>query len=239
MVTSKRLASCANQVRAHKSQQSIIDEGAIGDILETYTYPLHFFDYETFGPAIPAFNSFSPYQRMPFQFSLHELREPGGELEHVEYLHEEASDPTEKVGALLDKHIDPSGTVLVWHQTFERGVNTEIGERMPAYAREMERINGQVLDLEKIFTEQHYVHPGFKGKTSIKYVLPVLCPELSYKELAIQEGATASNEWWRMIGPLTSDGEKRAIASALREYCKLDTYAMYAIWKTLGEVGGL
>ena len=116
-------------------------------------------------------------------------------------------------------------------------MNKEIGERVPAYAKAMERINGQVLDLEKIFTEQHYVHPGFKGKTSIKNVLPVLCPELSYKELGIQEGATASNEWWRMIWPLTSAEEKRAIASALREYCKLDTYAMYAIWKTLREAG--
>ena len=116
-------------------------------------------------------------------------------------------------------------------------MNTEIGERAPAYAGAMERINGQVLDLEKIFTEQHYVHPGFKGKTSIKNVLPVLCPELSYKELAIQEGATASNEWWRMIAPLRSAEEKREIAAALREYCKLDTYAMYAIWRKLGEVG--
>ena len=149
---------------------------------------MYFFDYETFAPAEPAFDGFSPYQRMPFQFSLHILREPGAELEHIECLHEEASDPTTHVADLLSKHIAPGGSVVVWHAPFERGVNSEIGKRRPEYAAAIERINGQLCDLEKIFTEQHYVHPGFRGRTSIKEVLPVLCPELSYNGLAIKEG---------------------------------------------------
>ena len=228
----------ANQVRAHKRKAPIIDTDAIRDALAGYAYPLYFLDYETFAPAIPAFDGFSPYQRIPFQFSLHILREPGGALEHVEYLHEEASDPTARVAELLSKHIAPGGSVIVWHAPFERGVNGEIGKRSPAFAGIGERINGQLCDLEKIFTEQYYVHPEFRGRTSIKAVLPVLCPALSYEKLAIKEGASASNEWWRMLSPMTTPVEKKAIEQALREYCTLDTYAMYAIWKKLGEVAG-
>jgi len=82
------------------------------------------------------------------------------------------------------------------------------------------------------------MHPGFCGRTSIKNVLPVLCPELSYGGLTIKEGATASNEWWRMVGPTTDVAEKGAIAKALREYCALDTYAMFAIWRVLGALIG-
>jgi hypothetical protein len=67
-------------------------------------------------------------------------------------------------------------------------------------------------------------------------VLPVLCPELSYTELVIQEGGTASSEWWRMISPATSASERAAIAQALRTYCRLDTYAMYRVWRKLQEI---
>jgi hypothetical protein len=62
------------QVRAHKKQQPIISEAAIEEILGAYVFPLYFLDYETYAPAIPAFDTYSPYQRIPFQFSLHVLR---------------------------------------------------------------------------------------------------------------------------------------------------------------------
>ena len=134
---------------------------------------------------------------------------------------------------LLDRHIDPKGTVIVWYAPFERGVNKEIGERLGAYAGQMERINGQVRDLRDIFSKQHYVHPEFRGSTSIKDVMPVLVPELSYDGLAIKEGTMASEQWWAMTAAETEASERAAIADALRAYCKLDSYAMYAIWRKL------
>jgi hypothetical protein len=89
------------------------------------------------------------------------------------------------------------------------------------------------LDLREVFCKHHYVHPGFRGSTSIKAVLPVLCPQLSYEGLPIREGATASEQWWEMVSGAGDLEKRREIADPLREYCKLDTYAMYAIWRTL------
>jgi hypothetical protein len=120
------------QVHAHKKQQPIIDHDAIEQVLRSYTFPLYFFDYETYAPAIPAFDTYSPYQRIPFQFSLHVLRDKDGEPEHVEFLHPDRSDPTVAVAELLERHIDPKRTVVVWYAPFERGVNEEIGERRGA-----------------------------------------------------------------------------------------------------------
>ena len=94
-------------------------------------------------------------------------------------------------------------------------------------------INTQLVDLREIFARQLYVHPKFRGSTSIKAVLPALVPELSYKTLVIQDGGTASEKWWKMVAPGTDAAERASIGEALREYCKLDTYAMYAIWKKL------
>jgi uncharacterized protein DUF2779 len=117
------------QVRAYKAQRPIIDDAEIETVLESYAFPLYFLDYETFAPAIPAFDGFSPYRRIPFQLSLHILRDESGEPEHVEFLHLERSDPTAAVMDVLDRYIKPGGTVVVWNASFERVVNKEIGER--------------------------------------------------------------------------------------------------------------
>jgi hypothetical protein len=43
--------------------------------------------------------------------------------------------------------------------------------------------------LREIFSKHN---PGFRGSTSIKAVLPVLCPELSYEGLAICARSSSS-----------------------------------------------
>ena len=49
-------------------------------------YPLFFMDFETVNPAIPRFAGMRPYDQLPFQFSVHSLKEPGAKLEHHEFL---------------------------------------------------------------------------------------------------------------------------------------------------------
>jgi hypothetical protein len=75
-----------------------------------------------------------------------------------------------------------------------------------------------------------------KGKTSIKYILPVLAPELSYKALDIKEGATASDTWNKIVRGEFFKEEAQEKTEHLKTYCKLDTYAMYAIWKYLESI---
>ena len=72
-----------------------------------------------------------------------------------------------------------------------------------------------------------------RGKTSIKSVLPILAPHLSYSSLAIRDGATASLIWSRLLSNEVSDHERGQLSAHLREYCALDSYGMYAIWDAL------
>ena len=225
-----------NQVQAHKSQRPAIDKGKIKEALDALIFPLYFFDYEAFGLAIPVFDGYGPYKRIPFQFSLHILREANGDLEHIEYLHEERTDPTEKVAKLLEEHIKPGGTVIAWHKSFEAGVNKEIGERMPSYAAFFEKVNNSLYDLKDIFQDQHYVHHGFKGSASLKKVLPAIT-DVNYNGLGIQEGGQAADAWWKMVSPATPREESEMIAKDLKIYCGVDTYAMYAIWRHLQTLG--
>ncbi len=225
-----------NQVTAHQRQKPATDVNAIKEILDKLKYPLYFLDYEAYAPAIPMFNGYGPYKRVPFQFSLHILKSPESEPEHVDFLHEELTDPTEKVAKLLSEYILPNGSVIAWHKSYEAGVNKEIGMRMPQYAKVFERINSELYDLKEIFSNQLYVHPDFKGKSSIKKVLPVLRPDLRYIDIEIREGGQAVDAWLNMLSNETSVDEKKKIFSDLKKYCGLDTYAMYAIWKHLHEL---
>ncbi len=224
-----------NQVLAHQRQKPMVDVPAIKDILGGLKFPLYFFDYEAYGPAIPVFNGFGPYKRIPFQFSLHILRDPDGIPEHIEFLQEKLVDPSSGVGEVLRKHFT-GGTVIAWHKSYEAGVNKEIASRLPEYATLFESLNASLYDLKEVFSNQHYVHPGFKGSASIKKVLPVLVPNLKYTELDIHEGGQAANAWWAMATSSTDPATVEKISRDLKTYCGLDTYAMYAIWKHLHEM---
>ncbi|MEK7131303.1 MAG: DUF2779 domain-containing protein [Patescibacteria group bacterium] len=222
-----------NQVYVHKRQKPLIDLTAIKKELQSLVYPLYFLDYETYPPAIPLFNGFKPYQQIPFQFSLHILNDQDGELTHFEYLHEEATDPSLSIITKLRETIGPEGSIIVWSKRFEKGINSQLSGRNPEHKDFLEDINDRIYDLMEIFQKQFYVHPDFRGKVSIKKVLPVMAPGLTYKELEIKEGGSAMEAWCEMIFDSSSQTKKLKIADDLRKYCGLDTYAMYAIWKEL------
>jgi len=224
------------QVQAARDGKPIIETKDIKKELSKLEYPLYFLDYETFFPAIPLFDGYKPYQQMVFQYSLHVLREPDAEVEHYEYLADALENPAETLAQRLSGDIDSDGSVIVWNKSFEMSRNKEIAELVPAHAPFLLSINERVYDLMEIFRKQLYVHPDFRGSCSIKDVLPVLVPELSYKDLEIQEGGTASLSWYRMLTDGRSEQEKIETCSHMRKYCELDTLAMVEIFHILDSL---
>ena len=125
----------------------------------------------------------------------------------------------------------------MWNRTFEEShINKHLAIRLPEYAEFLQGVNSRIFDLMKIFSKQLHIHPDFHGSASIKKVLPVLCPELSYKELDIGNGSEAMNTWNKMVTGDMSEIEKKETEKSMLEYCGLDTYAMYAIWKHLKSI---
>jgi hypothetical protein len=227
-----------NQVRAARSGRIWIDEDAIADHLGTLAYPLAFLDYETFPAAIPRFPGYGPFHHIPFQYSLDVIRAPGAAVEHFEFLHIAPTCPDMALLDALRRDMPATGSVITWNQTFERGINDKLAARNPSAASFLIGVNARVVDLMDVFSDQAYVHPGFRGRTSIKAILPVLVPALSYKALAIQEGATATVRWNEIATGAVSEAEASRIAADLLAYCALDTRAMVEIWRVLeGEVG--
>lgn len=228
-----------NQVIATKTGEPFVDTDAIAAFLATMQYPIAFLDYETYPCALPRFAGYGPFHQIPFQFSLHVIEADGGEARHHEFLFTEPECPDVALVAALKAALPQTGTVVAWNQTFEKGINAKLAERLPGERTFMDDVNARVVDLMDVFTGQMVVHPAFKGKTSIKYVLPALVPELSYQELAIQEGGTASETWNKIVtGELDADGIARERENLLK-YCGLDSLAMAEIWRALHmAVGG-
>ena len=208
-----------------------VDKETIKLELDSLQYPLYFLDYETFFPAVPIFDGYRPYQQMVFQYSVHVIREPNAEPEHYEYLTEEMIDPAQGVAASLKSHIGDTGSVIVWNARFEASRNAEIGEHLPEFADFMASINDRIYDLMMVVKKGYYVDSRFGGSASIKKVLPVMCPELSYNDLAIHEGGTASASWAAFTDSATSPEVKEQLKKDMLAYCGLDTYAMIAIYR--------
>lgn len=222
-----------NQVDAYVLSKIILNKEALKSELKSLVFPLYFIDYETLPSALPRFDGYSPYQHIPFQYSLYVLEKPEVEPKLLEFLHADPNDPSLHFVDSLRQHIGDKGSIIVWNKTFECGRNEEIAARIPEMEAYLTLLNERVYDLMDIFKKQYYVHKDFKGSTSIKKVLPVLVPTLTYKELEIRDGGSAAEIWNRLsVGGVTG-AEKEKIVQNLKKYCGLDAFAMYAIWKEL------
>lgn len=224
-----------SQVDVAKSGEIVIKREKIRERMDQWEYPLQFLDYETFAYAVPQFDGIKPFQQMVFQYSLHTISEPGGGMEHTGFLSEGGEFPAREVAEhMRDAFSGGIGTVFVWYEAFEKGRNTEMAEMFPDLANFFNELNEHTVDLMKVFSDNLYIHPDFKGKTSIKKVLPVLCPHLRYDTLGIQEGMTATIKWYRAAKwPSLDEAERRQIFNDLDAYCHLDTLAMVEIFNCL------
>ena len=228
-------ANQKKQVELEKFQNPVINIQNINKKLEGLEYPLIFLDYETYVSAIPKIDGFSPHQHIPIQVSIHIL-DSNRNLKHYEYLAENIEDSPIGLIEFMRSTIPPKGNLISWHASFENTRNKEIAKIFPEYSDFLLGLNERTFDLETIFKD-NYRHPGFKGRTSIKKVLPVLCPEFSYQDLEIQNGTEAMENWERMIfTDELEDSERENIKISLLEYCKLDTLAMVNIFKHLMEL---
>lgn len=224
------------QVYTTITGETIIETDKVRQSLDKIEYPIYFLDYETYPAAVPVFDGCYPFQQVPFQYSLHILREPGGEIEHREFLQELNENPMPALAHQLREDIGDTGSVIVWNQKFEMKCNEDLAEAVPELAEFLHGLNQRVYDLMEVFAKQHYVHKDFRGSSSIKYVLPVLCPELTYQDLNIHNGGMACNGWKKMIFEIEDHAEKSQLATDLKAYCELDTFAMVRIWEELCKI---
>ena len=215
------------QVEAEQTGKEFIDQDGIKEFLDKIYYPLYFLDFETVDFAIPPFDGLVPYQKIPFQYSIHFQDSESEELKHIEFLGEAGTDPREPLAKSLSESIPVGACVLTYHSSFEKGVIRKLESQFPQFSDQLMNIHNHIVDLEVPFQKKHFYTKAMKGRSSIKYVLPALIPELNHAHLEISDGRDASSAYSKLH--LIEEDEIEEIRKNLLEYCKLDTFAMVKI----------
>lgn len=206
----------------------------IQTFLKGLEYPLHFLDFETLSTAIPMFEGTRPYEQIPFQFSLHIVRNKDrAKPEHRKFLAEGRNDPRPEFMRQLKSVVEPDGSIVVFHASFEKGRMKKCAEVMPEYKSWVAAVNHRIVDLLNPFKAFNFYHPDQCGSASMKLVLPALTGT-DYKSLEIQEGEAASREFLRVTFTDVSEAERKRVRRALEKYCGQDTEGMVWILEALG-----
>ena len=221
------------------NKEPAIDKEEIKEILDNLKYPLYFMDYESLQYAIPQLEKTKAYQQIPFQYSLHIIKEEGAPIEHKEFLADiDDENMIRTFAESMINNMPEDGSVIVYNKGFESHVNTEIGEMYDDLKEKMERINSNIVDFMAPFQKRQYYTKEMEGSYSIKKVLPALFPndpELNYDNLPlVHNGVEAPIEFMGLKDK--SPKKQEESRQGLLKYCELDTYAMVKIWEKFKEV---
>ena len=216
---------------AAKTNSPVLNNRVIEKFYDKVTYPLYFLDYETYSSAIPVVKGVKPHAHIPFQFSIHvKMTKEGSNLEHHEYLADKAELPLKMI-ELLEKVIGATGSIVSWHKSFENTRNKEMAILYPDKANFLYNISDRTIDLEDIF-KGGYVDIAFGGSSSIKKVLPVIVPDLTYADMEVANGTDAMEAFTRVL-KMPDSLDKKKLQNEMLKYCKLDTLAMVEIFKKM------
>jgi hypothetical protein len=157
--------------------------------MDSWTYPLHFIDFEAVTPAIPFHKGQKPYKKTPFQFSCHTIYEDGTVEHSAEWIEDTPGKfPCFDFVRQLKQCLEgDDGSVFMYHH-FENTVLNDViellKERQPNDANEliewMETITKggerEMVDQQRMVVNYYY-SPYMGGSNSIKDVLPAVLNE--------------------------------------------------------------
>jgi hypothetical protein len=222
----------------------MIVEPGLADALRIFDLePLGFLDFETVGLAIPAWKDCRPYDAVPVQFSFF-LDRGSGEPEHHEWLAAGRGDPRPALAERLMAATAGAAAIVAYNAGFERQCIRGLAEAVPSLSEPLLALEGRLVDLLPV-VRNHVYHPAFHGSFSLKSVLPALVLGLTYADLEITDGDTASVYLERMLfgaererggGPGQLDlfdGAPTPLRADLLAYCKRDTWAMVKLLERL------
>ncbi|HET6567284.1 MAG TPA: DUF2779 domain-containing protein [Rhodothermales bacterium] len=199
---------------------------ALFDVMDGFTYPLHFIDFETASVAIPLFTGQRPYQNMAFQFSCHLVHEDG----RIEHSHEwiqpmPARMPNIDFARALRAALGDDGGTVFRYSNHENTILNEIHEllketsdddapdreELMAWIRTIthwkdgkERVEGKRCMVDQLdLVKRYYYHRDMGGSNSIKKVLPAMLGQSDVLRQAYSQPYFGTNYhegqvWWQL-----------------------------------------
>lgn len=212
----------------------------LGEALQRVEYPAFFIDFETLHSRNIEWIRESPTPLVAFQWSCHRLESPPQWLDgrfiaepirHDEFLATERDHPNAAFADSLWRVLEAEGSIL-HYSPHEITVLKQLEQSGDPSAAALLEQRDRFIDLEAI-VRQEVAHPGFRGRSSIKVVLPALVPGFGYGDLKIQGGEDAIAGFQALMSDNLDPDQKRALTQHLLAYCKRDTEAMVQVFLAL------
>ena len=234
------ISKIPNDFPLTEKQQIVVDSTKTNQIFKTKKFyydlkkfkpPIYFFDFETLSCAIPTIDNTKPFEKLPFQWSLHHL-DSNGKVNHWEYLATEIKDyRKECIEKLINIVVKDNSKIVAYNQSFEKSVLKQLGNIFPELIEPINNIIDRIIDLE-VFIKDNYYHPEFQGSYSLKKVLPALLPnEKKYNEGNVSDGEQAQETFYNLLFQEKDLKKKELIILSLLEYCKKDTESLLLIYQ--------
>ncbi len=209
--------------RTVRSGKAEIDPLLI-ETVRNLAFPRYYLDFEAIAFAVPIWVGTRPHQQLPFQWSCH-IEQADGSIVHREFLDISGEPPMRSFTKSLIAMLGTDGPIVVYSD-YERRMLKSLCELYPDLEHQLEPIMGRLFDLLPLM-RKHFYHPQQHGSWSIKALLPIVAPELDYKQLAnVHNGTEAQLAFTRCIADDIDPDSKATLESDMLAYCKLDTWAM-------------
>lgn len=223
---------------AHSTGEAILEPGSEA-VFKDMPYPRYYFDFEGIDFPVPQWEGVRPYEHVPFQWSCHKECSPEV-FEHAEFLDLTKNDPSLACIERLRTFIDPddNGPIIVYYAAYEKARLEGLAMRHPQHAALMQNYIARLFDLHPT-VKKYFYDPRMRGSFSIKSVLPVIAPDLSYETLEeVQEGTGAQIAYlYATLDPATTPERRNDLEAKLRNYCRQDTWAMVEVAYFLAKAG--
>lgn len=223
------LSDLQQVARRSLEQKRTIVHGDLGGRLDEIETPVRHLDFETYMPPIPRIAGTSPFEPIPFLFSVH-IEGLRSSLRHEDYLHEGRDDPRPVLTRRLLEALGDTGSICVY-SGYEKRVLNSLARANPEFAADLDAVVMRLYDLWPVIKSTVYDF-GFRGKFSLKKTFPALVPGFGYDDLEVSEGLTAATLYEQIIEH-ENEAERGRVFARLREYCERDTLALVELRRAL------
>lgn len=201
--------------------------------LENIKKPYYYLDFESMTTIMPLYPGIAPHTQILTQFSIDKSDILGEITEHFEYIADHMKDCRRELAEKLIEYLGDSGSIITY-SNFERIGIGKLSALFPDLSEKLNILISRIVDFE-VLVRKNYYDIGFQGKSTIKKILPIMIPDMSYEELEIGEGGDAAAAFAFMAMGNYDNEKIEETKKNLLKYCAQDTYAMLRIHKFLVE----
>lgn len=220
-------------IEAVSANKRYVNVEGIKKALDSWIYPLRFFDFEAYMSVFPLLRKTRPYQQTVVQFSMHQLDSVDSQLSHQEWLNNSLDNPQKETVSQIIKALGDSGSIVSYNKTYEITRIKELILKFPEFTEQLESIISRFVDLMEVVKKNIY-DPKFMGSYSLKITSPALLgyEQGGYTDSLIKGGHEFSDYYQEYL--VTSDlVRKQELEQAMLKYCGYDTLNLYLIFKFL------